>query len=222
MATATQILADIDLRYRNTFSQAQKLVWLNEEQRELFGVLEIDSPPYAFQTVDGENFYPLPAQFDVTKIKTVTYQLNSTPVPQFIEIDFVRNDDHQRGTGIWYTIISDAFFLYVPDTVPDDHTVYIYCDLEPEEVTALNVSSEPSLPTKYQELLKLGTLKRIAGARKDIQMRNSYDAEYEQKLADIMWQRRLKEPEFVQPIDANPKAGNWWAWGNYPSRYWGG
>lgn len=210
MATVTQILADIDLRYRNTFTQAQKLVWLNEEQRELFDILELDSPPYTFETVADENFYPFPDGFDITKIKVVTYQNNDADDPDYIEIPFKRNDDNQYGSYNypWYTVTSDAMYLYVPDEVPADRNVYVYCDSDPTEVTTSNVSSAPDLPTRYQEILKLGILKRIAGARKDIQMRNNYDMEYQQKIEDVMWLKRLKEPEWISPIDVIPHAGS--------------
>ncbi|GIQ62160.1 hypothetical protein PACILC2_07280 [Paenibacillus cisolokensis] len=182
MATAQQILDDVNLRYRNSFTTEQKLVWFNEEQRELFDVLELDSPPYTFQTVEGENYYPFPDQFDTTKIKTVTYQINDTAEPSFVEVPFLRNDDRQ---GVldqpWYTIVSDAIYLYVPDKVPDNRTVYIYTDSDPTEVTTANLNASPDLPTKYQEILKLGILKRICAARKDVVMVNNYTAEYEQK-----------------------------------------
>ena len=213
MATAQAILDDIDLRYRNTFTSSQKLVWFNEEQRELFDVLELDSAPYNFTTVADENFYAFPADFDVTKIKVVTYQNDDTDDPNYIEIPFKRNDDNQYGSSdVWYTVISDSFYLYVPDTVPADRNVYIYCDADPAEVTTANVSSAPELPTKYQELLKLGVLKRIAGARKDIQMRNSYDAEYQEKIVEVLWQRKLKEPEFITPIDMGSKPIRTFGW----------
>lgn len=224
MATITQIIADIDLRYRNTFTVSQKLVWLNEEQRELFDILELDSPPYAFTTVEGENFYPFPAEFDMTKIKTVTMQNDDTANPQYIEIAFKRNDDNQFGVDVWYTIVSDTFFLYVPSTVPGNRVLYIYCDSEPTEVTTANVNAAPDLPTKFQEILKLGVLKRIAGARKDVTFQNNFDMEREQKIQDVLWQRKLAEPEFIQPVDNQPRANNWWAWGNYRygAPYWGG
>lgn len=206
MASSLDILSDIDIRYRNTFTQKQKLVWFNEEQRELFDVLELDSPPYTFPTVQGENFYPFPADFDVTKIKVVTYQINDTG--NYIEIPFKRNDDNQSGgVGVWYSIVSDMMYLHAPND-PGDRNVYIYTDADPTQVTAADVSSNPDLPTKFQEILKLGVLKRIAGARKDILMRNNYDMEYQQKIDDVLWQRRLAEPEWTQPIDANPKVGN--------------
>lgn len=211
MPTTTDILLDIDLRYRNTYSVAQKLVWFNEEQRELFDVLELDSPPYAFATVEGENLYPFPTDFDVSKIKTVSYQVGDSTNPNFINIEFKRNDDNVVATNsVWYTIVSDSFFLYVPTSVPADRTVYIYCDSDPTEVTEANITSAPDLPTKYQEILKLGVLKRIAGARKDIQMRNNYDMEYQQKLEDILWLRKLAEPEWTSPNDVMPKMGRGW------------
>lgn len=210
MPSAQAILDDIDLRYRNTFTTANKLVWFNEEQRELFDVLELDSAPYTFTTTADENFYPLSSGFDVTKIKVVTYQMEDTDDPNYIEIPFKRNDDNQySGSSIWYTIIADAFYLHVDDSVPADRNVYIYCDSDPDEVTTANVSSAPNLPTKYQELLKLGILKRIAGARKDISMRNNYDMEYQQKIDDVLWQRRLKEPEFISPVDMMPRISRW-------------
>lgn len=206
MATAQAILDDIDLRYRNTFTNSQKLVWFNEEQRELFDVLELDSAPYTFVTVLDENFYPFPDQFDTTKIKVVTYQNDDTADPNYIEIPFKRNDDNQYGSSdVWYTIEANAFYLNVPDSVPANRILYIYNDADPDEVTTSNLSSSPDLPTKYQELLKLGILKRIAGARKDIQMRNNYDVEYQEKIVDVLWQRKLKEPEYTTPIDLGYK-----------------
>ena len=205
MASSQKILDDINLRYRNSFTTDQKLVWFNEEQRELFDILELDSPPYTFQTVAGENFYPFPDQFDVTKIKTVTFQSNSTETePSFVEVPFLRNDDRQGTLAHpWYTIVSDAMYLWVSSETPDDRTVYIYTDSDPDEVTTENLDVAPNLPTKYQELLKLGVLKRIAAARKDSVMVSNYSAEYEQKIADVMWERKLKEPEWTQPIDGN-------------------
>lgn len=217
MASSQNILDDINLRYRNTFTTIQVLVWFNEEQRELFDILELDSAPYAFVTVADENFYPFPDQFDTTKIKTVTYQINTGTDPDYVEIPFVRNDDRQYAPNQpWYTIVADAFYLYVPDTVPVGRTIYIYTDSDPDEVTTANLSVSPDLPVKFQELLKIGVLKRIAGARKDIQMFNNYSADYEQKIADVLWTRKLREPEFTAAIDGNYRPSwqtSYWGWG---------
>lgn len=208
MSTSQQILNDVNLRYRNTFTTEQKLVWFNEEMRELFEVLEIDSPPYAFLTVEGENYYPFPQDFDTSKIKTVTFQNDDTPNPEFIEIDFFRNDDRvTTPSGPWYTIVSDSFYLYVPNKVPGNRTVYIFCDLEPTEVTLQNIHSPPDLPKKYHEILKLGILKRIAMARKDVKMYNNYTLDYEEKITNVLWDRKQKEPEWATVLDVQPKVG---------------
>lgn len=207
MPTSTDILNDVDLRYRNTFTVSQKLVWFNEEQRELFDILEIDSPPYTFQTVAGENFYPFPEGFDITKIKVVTYQNQDTPEPDYDEIHFKRNDDYQDAEygSVWYTVTSDAMYLYVPDGVIDGRNVYVYCDSDPTEVTTANVSSSPDLPVRYHEVLKLGILKRITAARQDLEMNAYFGTTYEQKISDFMWGQKLKEPEWFGPIDNQPR-----------------
>lgn len=220
MATSQAILNDVDLRYRNTFTTEQKLEWFNEEQRELFDILELDSDPYAFTTVAGENYYPIPDGLDIEKIKVVTYQNQDTPEPNFDEIHFYRNDDYKNAPygGTWFTAVSDAFYLYVGGGVPDGRIVYIYCDSDPTEVTTSNLNLPPDLPTRYHEILKLGILKRIAMARKDVVFQNNYDADRELKIMEIMWQKRLKEPEWVTPADVMPRVSNNFPWPNgWPS-----
>lgn len=206
MPSTQDIMTDVDLRYRNTFTVSQKLVWFNEEQLELFDVLEIDSDPYAFVTVVGENFYPLPDQFDVTKIKVVTMQDDDTIEPKYIEVQNKRNGvSIDAPYGAWYSIVSNALYLSYPGGVRANRNVYIYCDSEPTEVTTANLSSSPDLPTKYQEILKLGILKRIAMARKDVLMYNNYTGDYEQKITDALLAKKLKEPEWVTPADVMPR-----------------
>lgn len=204
MPTITEIMSDINLLYRNTFSNVQKLVWFNEELRELFDVLKIDSPPYAFTTVKDNNVYPFPDGLDFTKIKVVSMQINSSsPEPTYQEVTFRSTDDNVYSPhGPWYTIVSDTMYLECPGGVPDGMTVYVYCDADPTLVTESTMNQACELPEKYQEILKLGVLKRIAGARKDIVMKNNYDMEYQEKIADVLWSRRLKEPEFVQPTSS--------------------
>ena len=201
MPSISNIVADINLRYRNTFTNSQKLVWLNEELIELFDVLDIDSPPYGFMTVKDNNYYPFPDGFDETKIKVVSMQINnSSPDSTFQEVPFKRTDDNVYApNGPWYTIVSNTMYLDYPGGVTDNMTVYVYCDADPSTVTESTMDQECELPVKFQEILKLGVLKRIAGARKDIVMRNNFDAEYQEKITDVLWTRKLEEPEFIQP-----------------------
>ncbi|MDR6555432.1 hypothetical protein [Paenibacillus qinlingensis] len=225
MPTRQQILNDVNLRYRNTFTTDQKNVWANEEELELFEVFEIDAPPYAFTTVAGEELYPIPQEVDIDKIKVVTYQMTDSalpPPPVFREVRFKRNDDNEfvGQADLWYTIISDAFYFNIPGGSLDDRVIYIYHDKDPQEWNTSNLSSSPDTPTRYQEILKLGILKRICAARKDAQMQSNYDAEYEQKINELMWRMKMSEPEFITPVDFMPSSPRLYRgtnWGRWPT-----
>ncbi len=208
MPTRQQILDDVDLRYRSTFTTAQKLVWVNEEERELFEIIEQDSVPYSFELVADTYFYPIPEGVDVDKIKVISVQTNeSTTDPSFDELPFKRNDNDQEADegDYWYTIVEDNFFINVPGGPTTGRNVYIYLDTSPTEWTTSNLSAAPDTPTKYQEVLKLGILKRICAARKDVNMYNNYASEREIKIDDIVWNMKLNEPEWVQPINVLPR-----------------
>lgn len=214
MATvAAAVLDDIKLRYRHTYTTAQVLVWMNEEQRELYEMLEIDAPsPYTFTTLAGIPFYPLDSDLDVTKIKAVTLQTSdsSTEKPEFKEIDFKRNDDRQYvgGSETYYSILGpNGLFLNVPGGVQGDRIGYIFCDAVAVDIVE---GGSIDLPIKYMEILKLGTLERIAAARKDIEMKTNYASDKQEKIESLLWLSKLKEPEWTSPIDVMPKVGGWW------------
>lgn len=204
MATVQELLNDIKLRYRHTFTTDQVLVWMSEERRELYQMFDIESAPLSFTTQADVQFYPIPDGLDIEKIKVMTIQINDQDPATFQELPFLRNDNNQGVPfGPWITVEGDTFFLSVPGGPVDNRTVFIFCDQSAEDLTTSDLLSEP-VPLKLQEVLKLGTLKRIAQARKDADMSNNYDAEREQKLDDLLWVQRMNEPEFIQPVNMQP------------------
>lgn len=210
MATIQAILNDINLRYKNTFTTDQVVVWMNEEQRELFEILELDSVPFSFSTVANQYLYPIPVGVEKDRIKVMTIQIDTvTPNADYIELPFMQNDNNQYASpsDYWYSILEGNFYLNIPGGPLDNRTLYIYLDQQPEDMSSSNLSVEPSVPVRYQELLKLGVLKRIAGARKDIPMRNNYDAEYSDKLSQLEEKMQLQLPEYWAPIDVLPRMG---------------
>lgn len=209
MATIQAILDDINLRYRNTFSTDQKLVWMNEEQRELFEILELDSVPFSFSTVKGQYLYPIPVGVEKDRIKVITYQIDTGTSPDFIEIPFKENDNRQfaSASDYWYTILENNFYFNIPGGPLDSRTVYIYLDQQPDDITSSNLGVEPAVPKRYQELLKLGTLKRIAAARKDGVNKNNFEADYNEKIVDLQEKMSLQVPEYHAPIDVLPRMG---------------
>lgn len=206
MATVQLLFNDIDLRYRNTFTIDQKIVWMNEEQRELFEILELDSVPFSFATVADMWLYPIPDGVEKDRIKVMTIQINDADPPEFTEIHFVENDNRQFApyTSYWYTILENNFYINVPGGPLDDRLIYIYLDAQPEDISSSQLSVEPAVPVRYQELLKLGVLKRIAEARKDSAMYNLYASNYENKISELELKMKLQVPEFSRPIDTLP------------------
>lgn len=211
MASIQNLLNDIDLRYKNTFTTDQKLVWMNEEQRELFETLEVDSVPFSFSLVADQYLYPIPNGVEKDRIKVMTIQVNDQTPASFEEIPFIENNNNREAfeDQYWYTIVENNFYINTPSTPVDGRLIYIYLDAQPEDLSSTALNIEPSVPIRYQELLKLGTLKRIAAARKDTQMYNNYDAEYQQKIADLEWKMKMQEPEFITPTSTLPRRTNY-------------
>lgn len=219
MSTSQAILTDVDLRYRNTFTTNQKIVWMNEEISELYEILEIDSFPVNFPLQTDVQFYPIPDGVDVDRIKTVSIQVNDdADYPEFRQLPFRTNDDNSFTyvADLYYTIVGDSFFI--PNGCVDDRQIYIYMDTPTEDVTTSTLSNDNPVPVRYQEILKLGILKRIAMARKDVQMYNNYNETYENKIVDLDWKMKMNEPEFRKPVDTLPRPGRYRT-GYYDYRY---
>lgn len=208
MSTIQQLLDDINLRYRNTFTPAQKIVWMNDVQNDLFEVLEIESVPYGFDTVKSQFIYPIDPEIDIDRIKVMTIQVDDATTPSFEELPYKRNDNNQYANewDYWYSLVENNFYINIPGGAVNNRAVYIYLDSAATEISVDSLNIEPATPKRYQELLKLGTLKRIAAARKDTLMRNNYDAEYQEKLDDVQWKMKMAEPEWITPIDVLPKS----------------
>lgn len=209
MATVQSLLNDIKLRYRHTYTNDQVLVWLNDEQRELFEMVEIESEPAELITAVGIHNYDIPPDIEIEKIKTLSLQISDCISPTFKDLDYKLNDNHQYASysDYWYTIVSNQFFINIPGGPQDDRSLLIYFDREAMDITASDLNSEPSTPVKFQEILKLGTLKRIAQARKDVTMANNFDMEHEQKITDYLFKMKVNTPEFYTPSDMLPRRG---------------
>lgn len=219
MATSQAIMNDVDLRYRNTYTTDQKLVWMNEEINEMYEILEIDSFPINFPLQTDVQFYPIPDGVDIDRIKTVSIQVNDAEEhPEFRPLPFRMNDDNSYTyvADLYYSIVGDSFFI--PNGTVDDRQIYIYMDTPPDEITTSNISSENPVPVRYQEILKLGVLKRIAMARKDQPMMDLYKSDYEEKIADLDWKMKMNEPEWRKPVDMLPRPRRYRT-GYYDYRY---
>lgn len=211
MVLASNLLTDIDLRYRNTFTAAQKSVWMNDEQNDIFNMFKIDIGPVNFPLQTGVQFYPLPATIQyVEQIRTATIQVGADQTyPEFEELPYRRDDDGVLSSNdYWYTLVGqDTLFINIPPTqTVDNYQVYFYLDGSAFQIT--DATSPVSIPQKYFEILKYGTLRRIAEARKDSVMQLNYDNSRNEIINDMLWTSQVDQPSWVVPVATLPRIAN--------------
>jgi hypothetical protein len=201
---ASELLPDINLRYRNTFTDAQKISWMNDEQNDIFKMFKIERDPVPVPLVTGSKLYLRPQEIKyIDQVRAATIQVNSDQSnPQFIDLPFYR-DFNKVGADLspWYTFLGpDKIYINVPNTDLTSRYVYFFVDATPEPIK--DGSSQVSVPDKYMEIMKYGVLRRIAEARKDIVMVNNYTNSREELINDILWTEVTNEPEWVQPTSS--------------------
>jgi hypothetical protein len=208
MATlAGDLMADIDLRYRNSFTPQQKAIWMNDEQNDIFSIFKIDIGPINFPLQTGVQFYPLPVTIQyIEQIRTVTIQVSSDATnPDFMQLPYRRDDDGVLDPGdYWYTLVGqDTIFINIPptDTV-DNYQVYMFLDGAAAQIT--DSTSPVSVPQKYLEILKYGVLRRISEARRDTIMQKNYDASRNEIIQDMLWTTQVSEPSWITPVSTLP------------------
>ncbi|OPG91343.1 hypothetical protein B2I21_35175 [Chryseobacterium mucoviscidosis] len=198
---ASELLADINLRYRNTFTEAQKLVWMNDEQNDIFQSFKIERDPVPVPLVTGSKLYLRPPEIKyIEQVRAATMQLNTSGNdPAFVDLPFRRNNN-DVGTNHepWYTFLgSDKMYINVPNSEMTDCIAYFFIDGYATPITA--GTSVLSVPDKYMEIMKYGVLRRIAEARKDIVMVNNYTGSRDEIIDNMLWSEVASEPEWVQP-----------------------
>ncbi len=209
MPTLQQLLDDINLRYRNTFAAAQKVIWMNHIQRQIFQSVRHEAAPYYFTLVDGQAFYPLPSDCDVKGIEQVALQVDSDTGTNadYEQLDYRRKEEPAYKEEKFYAIANGNIFVNpLPNSTTAGRRVYVYYTKKPAEIsdTALNV--KPDLEEDFHELLVYGTLEKIAEARKDVAMKNNFAASFTELFDSYQDQYDMADPEFVQPVDVLPKA----------------
>ena len=198
---ASQLLPDINLRYRNTFTDVQKYGWMNDEQNDIFNIFKIERDPVPVPLVTGSKLYMRPPEIKyIDQVRAATIQVDSVKNnPHFVDLPYYRDFNKVRADDApWYTFLgSDKIYINVPNTDVTGRVVYFFLDATPDPIVDGN--SKIAVPDKYLEVLKYGVLRRIAEARKDIVMVNNYTASREELINDLLWTEVINEPEWVQP-----------------------
>lgn len=210
MPSVSDLLNTIDTTYRNSYSQAQKIQWMNETQRQIFQSVKHEAPPHTFTTIANISQYDLPADCDPKNIKSVVIQRGMYPQydydnPSFDELQFVSIDSNRYidRTGHWYSVVENSkiFLNPLPETQNEGLVVYVYYNKKP---AALTINSVPDLEESFHELLILGCLERIARARGEYDDKNVFANDFQALLREYQKQYREPYPEYSTPKDMLP------------------
>jgi hypothetical protein len=206
MPTIQEILNEIDLTYRNTYTVAQKVGWMDTQQRQIFQKVPKESPPYIFTTIADSAFYALPDDCDRFGIKQVTIETKAGS-ERYDTLTYVSLESNQEvGTGSrLYSVLQNNLFLNPMPTAEDEgKKVYILYNHRPAALTIADLSATPELEEDFHELLLLGVLERIARARGEIEDKNNFATDFNILFADYEKMYKLRQPEYYKVNDNLP------------------
>jgi hypothetical protein len=208
MPTVQELLKTIDTTYRNSYSTAQKVEWMDTVQRQIFQLVRHEAVPYVFQTQEGFSYYPLPLDCDPMGIKQVTIE-TSPGSGAYRDLKFVPVESNERldASAEFYSIEANQnlFINPIPNAETEGRNIYVYYNKRPKSLSANNLSTIPDLEEDFHELLVLGTLERIARARGEIDDKNMFAGDFNMLLREYKNMYKQVKPEYTQMIDNLPR-----------------
>jgi hypothetical protein len=204
MPTTVQILADIDARLPNSFTEAQKLAWLNDIQRKIAKYLEVEQT-YDF-VASSSMEYSMSTNIRVENIKHV-YTGDSTKIADicsttvWTEHDFAGSEDEMSGYKYYVPDIphynstgtSTSLCLYPEST--EVRVARMYYNTLLTDLTRASAGYTPLWNSEWHDILKYGVMEIIAkaGNNPDIDLANNYRYEYNEIMRDIKKDHAVKK-----------------------------
>lgn len=207
MRTVQQLLDEIDITYRNTYTVDQKVRWMNTVQNQIFQIVPKESPPYVFTTIADFAFYALPEDCDRFGIKQVTIErgVGNEKYDALPYISLESNQEVSTGSRFYSVLQNNLFINPMPTAQDEGKKVYILYNHRPAELTSANTSAVPEIEGDFDELLILGCLERIARARGEIEDKNNFAADYNVLFSQYRDMYKLRQPEYYTVNDNLPR-----------------
>jgi len=208
MPTVQQLLNTIDTTYRNTYSVAQKVEWMDVTQKQIFQLVKHEAVPYVFTTVADFAFYPLPDDCDPMGIKRVTIETKPGS-EKYRDLRFVSIESNERLNehDEFYSVEANQniYINPIPTTETEGRKVYVYYNKRPAALSSANLGAIPDLEEDFHELLVLGCLHRIARARGEYDDANMFLADFNRLLDRYRDIYDTPYPEYITPQDKLPR-----------------
>ena len=202
----TELLADIDLLYPNTYTAAQKILWMDKAQKEIFQEAMHEGTPYTFNLALADQWYAPPADCDVDNIIKVTIEtsLDSGEYDNLAYVPFI-NADLTSSESEWYTTFEDQIFINPSPAAADvGRNVYLYYYKRPETL-ASGAEQTPDLHGDFHDLLVFAVIIKMAKVRGDISLAMNYIADYNLLLKKYLTKKKDKMPTYPVTQDVMKK-----------------
>lgn len=203
MPTIQQIIDDAKNRYRHTYLENVIIGWLDTVHIKMWKIIPRDALPVVI-ILNGSGMYALPPGVQRRHIKRVTMGPQAGP---FITLSY---EDINEDQAIGYSVSGDFITLTEPKQpivgVPITYILFIYFDkVIPTSLVGLAKTAKPEIDETFHEALTVGLLEMIAGARKDIKMKNNYASEFNALIGNFMLEAMDNDPEYPSCRDDLPR-----------------
>lgn len=179
--TLRQIVDEADINVPNVFTDAQKVQWLDQLQRQLYREFTLPEQVEQLETVTGVFFYSLPSYIIPNRIKSVVLTDADGDNPQ--KYDYAMG--HETVRDYIYIVLETATETKIgihPRPTESGRLIFITFEDGPNTLSASDMTTVPRFFPDYHGLLVDGLSRTIAQKMNDVARANNYDANFQEAL----------------------------------------
>ena len=199
-------VTEVDTLYPNSFTDQQKITWLNQVQNRYVKWLTGETL-YSFNTVADQEIYTLPdgISFDLVKALYISPSTDTPDSETYFEQYHKAGRDNYLAGKCFYKSLDNIGISPVPDNA---YPARMYYQERPTEFSSTDMTAEFNIDTDWIEALIFKVAARCAKTGKfpNVELANNYEAEAEDLL------RQMRHQKTIEKTDGTKKR---WGWGGY-------
>jgi len=211
MPSLQELIDDIDARLPNTYTNTQKISWINDLQNEIWRYMS-EEELYEFDTIAGQSIYAMASDMRIDMIKSVLVS-NSTTIDGtegYTTYKYAGPDD-EFGSNAYYDALGSLGIYPVPSSdTGSGYNVKVSYEPSPVALSTNTLTTVPGINSEYQDILKFRCMKVIAqsGNSPDVELANNYQREEDALMKKIKTDYHKKK--FKKPRNTYRRSESWW------------